>query len=138
MDFSYPQIASGDVFFYYGEPGSNLDLETQSDLIAGMVQSKRTLFYNRQDSAGVAEKENMPNGVILGILTRFDIANWNAYRNTQVSDGTVGADRRVSISQNSIDVLKNEKGELDINVNYIPFVNIRKVSSVNLPVARGV
>ena len=46
-----------DVFFYYGEPGSDLDLEIESDVLGGIIQPKRSLYYNRAEGCGVTEKE---------------------------------------------------------------------------------
>ena len=138
MDYEISQLSDADLFFFYGEPGSDVDMEIQSDLLAGLMQSKRTLFYNRQDSAGVADKENFPNSLILAIMSRYDVTTWNAYRNAQVSDGTNGnPDRRISVSQSSVSVLKNEKGEFDISVGYIPFKNYQSFGSVNIPITRG-
>lgn len=138
MDYELEQLSDFDLFFYYGEKGSDLSLETQSDLYQGLIQPKRSLFYNRQASAGLVEKENFPNSVVLAILSRYDVTVWNAYRNTQVSDGTEGKpDRRISISQSSIEIFKNENGEFDIKINYIPFMNYQQFNSVSIPITRG-
>lgn len=134
MDYELSQVENMDLFFYYGEKGSDPDMETQSDIVAGILQAKRSLFYDRKDSTGVPDKQNYPNSFILGFMTRYDIVNWNAWRNTQVSDGTNGnPDRRVVMSQTSIEITQSGQ-ELDLNVKYIPFGNMRKVSSLTIPI----
>ena len=138
MNYDLSELSDFDIFFFYGEPESNLEQEIQSDIMAGVMQAKRSLFYNRLEGAGLTEKENHPNGLILSILTKYDIAQWGAYRNTQVSDGVDGKpDRRVAISQSSVEILKNEKGELSVDISYIPFTDFKQTSTVSLPILRG-
>lgn len=135
MDFELEVLSDLDILFYYGEQGSDLLLETESDLLAGIMQPKRTLYYNRRDSSGVPEKENFPNSFILAISTSYDITNWNAFRNTQVSDGSKGnPDRRVAISQNSIEIEQNKKGEMNVNVGFIPFDKFTQQKTLSLPI----
>lgn len=135
MDFELEVLSDLDAFFYYGEQGSDLLLETESDLLAGIMQPKRTLYYNRRDSSGVPEKENFPNSFILAISTRYDITNWNAFRNTQVSDGSKGnPDRRVAISQNSIEIVQNQKGEMNVQIGFIPFDKFTQRKTLSLPI----
>ena len=136
MDYPLEILSDIDVFYYYGEPDSDLLLETESDIFAGILQPKRTLFYNRRDASGVVEKENLPTSLILSLMTAFDITNWNSYRNTQVSDGANGTpDRRVAISQNSVQIQqRNEKGEMDVLVEFIPFANLKNKKDVTIPI----
>jgi len=135
MDYEITELSNLDVFFYYGEPGSDQLVETESDLLAGIIQPKRTLYYNRRDSSGVPEKENFPNSFVLAISTRYDIANWNSYRNTQVSDGSNGTpDRRVAISQNSIEINQDQKGEMDVKIGFIPFASFQQQRTLSLPI----
>lgn len=134
MNYEYSELSDLDIFYYYGEEGSNLEMETQSDILAGLIQPKRTMFYNRQDSSGVPEKENFPNSFILEISMKYNIANWVSFRNTKVSDGANGTpERRVAVSQDSIAVNYNNKGETNVNVQYIPFANINQKTQVTIP-----
>lgn len=133
MDYDISQMSNFEIFFFYGEPGSDLAMEIESDLVAGCIQPKKSLFYNRRDAAGVPEKENHPNAFVLQILTKYDIVKWNAWRNTQVSDGTNGnPDRRIALSQSSIAIQQSGQN-MDILVNYIPFSNIKKPANVSIP-----
>jgi len=134
MNYEMNQLSDLDIFFFYGEKGSDLDIETQSDILAGIIQKKRSLFYDRQDSSGIPERENNPTGFVLEMSMKFDIVNWIAYRNTKISDGSNGTpDRRVAVSQNSIVITENQKGETDVNVEYIPFANIKQTDRIVVP-----
>ena len=54
-----------DIFFYYDQ--GNVDLEIASDVMAGLIQPKGTLLYNRQDGSGISSYENLPTGLLLSI-----------------------------------------------------------------------
>lgn len=130
MDYELSQLQDFDLFFYYGEQGSDLKMEIESDLLMGMVQKKRSLFYDRRDSVGVSEKENYPNSFVLAFMARYDIVNWTAWKNTQISDGSsTYPDRRIAVSQNSIEISQRGQ-EMDLKVNYIPFFDIKKSGNV--------
>jgi len=108
-----------DHFFFYGK--SDLAVENQFDLYQMITQPKRSLFYNRREACGVSNYENNPNGILLQVLARYDIANSVAYRNSLVVDGTQGnKDRRIAVSQNAIG-FKAKNDELDINIMYFNF-----------------
>lgn len=125
---SVSELTDIDIFFYYGQ--LDLDLEIESDIFNGLIQDKRSLFYNREDGAGVSEYENHPNVLLLEIGVRFEIVEWISYRNQQVGDGTNGSkERRVASSQLAIFTERNG-GELDISVFYIPFYNYNNISNV--------
>jgi hypothetical protein len=124
-----------DVFFFYGS--NDLQLETESDLVAGLIQEKRSLFYNRQDAAGL--KENYPNTFTLSVSTKYDITSWVSFRNTQVTDGTNSTrDRRVAVSQNYISFSRESVGTLNVEVLYIPFYNFKKAQQLTIPVSGGI
>lgn len=124
-----------DVFFYYGEPGSDLELETKSDLFVGLEQPKRSMYYNRRDGVGLRERENYPNAIAIQIGIKFDIINWIGYRNTLVSDSS--PDRRIAASQTSISVKTLKDGNIDVNVLYLPYQNFVNPVQANLPIGRG-
>ena len=119
-----------DVFFYYGL--GELSLENASDLMLGLLQEKRTLYYNRRE--GIANKENYPNALTLQVGMKFEIASYAAYRNTQVGDGTDGTkERRLGVSQDSI-AFEVKNDNLDVKVFYIEYNNYNDVKNINLPV----
>lgn len=131
---NYEELADFDVFFYYGEPGSNVDTEIQSDVLAGMLQPRRTLLYNASEGAGISEKENAPLSLIIQIGIRLNIVNWISKRNSEVTDGTGGnPDRRVAISQNSIDIQEGERGFLKVFAHYFAFKDTKKPVLVEIP-----
>ena len=126
-------ISDLDVFFFYGQ--NDLQLEIESDITAGLIQGRRSLFYNRRDSAGIDSKENYPNSLSLNVLLRFDVVNWIAYRNTYVTDGSNNEkDRRVGVSQNFISFVSDASGNLDVQILYIPFYDFDKKDVVSIPV----
>ncbi len=123
-------LSDADVFFFYGK--NDLEIENESDLVAGIIQPKRSLFYNREDGCGVSSRENFPNSLTLDIGIRYDIVNWSSLRNTRVTDGSEGTvDRRVAISQNTVSFIRDNKGNLDVNVGFIPFADISKPGAVS-------
>ncbi len=122
-----------DSFFYHDQ----LDVRTQIkvNLQLGTLQNKRTMFYFRKWGAGVQSKENHPNTIMLWVMLRYNIAAHVAYDNTLVSDGSNDApDRRVAVSQNSVQLVRGETGELDVNIQYIPYIDYKIPESLNLPV----
>ena len=121
-----------DHFFFYGqiEPRS----EIEADLRQGLMQEKRSMFYDRTFGAGVPEYENAPQGLSLQVSLKYDIASWIARRNQEVSDGTNGKrDRRAVTSQNAIQITQSADG-VDVNVLYIPFFDYEKPATVTIPV----
>jgi hypothetical protein len=46
----------GDYFFYYGQVDQRKEIE--ADLLTGIIQDKRSLFYARSYAAGIGEYEN--------------------------------------------------------------------------------
>ena len=134
--YNFSQHSDFEIFLGYGD--FDTLLETESDLMEGLLQPKRTLFYNRSDGAGVPNYENHPNDLILNIGLKYDIAKWANYRNTQVGDGNDGTtDRRVAVSQNAIRITQAGQN-LDIEVYYIPFIDYNQIRAVTTSIGIGV
>jgi len=124
------KLASSDIFFYYGK--SDIELETEADIVIGLSQPKKSMFYARSEGCGVSEYGNFPNTLVMQVMARYDIAKWAAYRNENVSDGNENLpDRRVAISQNSVGFGKN-RDELDVDVQYIRFANYKNINKVSI------
>ena len=122
-----------DYTFYYGT--SDINEETQHDLMQLLVQPKRQLFYSRSEGAGVVEKSNYPNAISLQIGLRYDIANAIASRNQQVTNGANGTrDRRVASSQFAIEFNQDDSGNMDVVVNYFMYSDFNTPKNVSLPV----
>ncbi len=131
---SLQQLSDIDIFFFFGD--NDLSLEIESELIRGILQPKRSMFYNRDEGAGIEDYENRPSGITFDIGLRYDIASWVSKNNARVTDGSGGyPDRRVAVSQNTIRIDRN-KGQSDVSVYYIPFFNYQKpnVTSVQVGV----
>lgn len=125
---SLDEVSDINVFFYYGELSD--ELETEHNLMAGLLQPERSMYYNRSDSVGVDSFENHPNNLILQIQLRFQIANWINYYNSYTGDGTENSkERRLAVSQFSI-LFEQSNDNLDIEVLYIPFSDYSQLKSV--------
>lgn len=121
----------GDYFFFYGQVDARKEIE--ADLVQGVMQAKRSLFYNRQYGAGVPGYENTAGGLTLEVNMKFDIAGWVAQRNREVSTGTNGTrDRRVVTSQSAIKI-NQRRGEADVQILYIPFFDYQSPGIVQVP-----
>jgi len=129
-------VADIDMFFYHGE--LPVDRANEHDIALGVIQPKRSLFYNREDSAGINDYENYPNGFFLEVAMKYDIASWVARRNQLVGDGQNGTkDRRVATSQNVIDI-QREGGEVNVMVLFVSFVDLQTPQKLTVPLGGGV
>jgi hypothetical protein len=127
--YSIEQLGSWDIFFYYGQ--SDINLEIESELTQLVLQPSRSLYYNNQESGGISNYENYPNEVNLQINARYDIAKGVSWKNGVVTDGSNGyPDRRVAVSQSSISFTRN-RGELDVEVFYIPYYDYTNYTTIN-------
>jgi hypothetical protein len=112
-----------DMFFYYGQ--SNASDEIRQDILNGVATSKKKLFFNRSDSAGVNDFENAPSGLAIEIGLKFAIIEWLAYRNTYTGTGTNGSkERRVASSQNEIKIVSDN----------IQFSDFRQGKTLTIPI----
>jgi len=126
------EVSDINVFFFYGNLSD--ELETEHNLMAGLLQPERSFYYNRSDSVGVDSYENHPNSLMLQIQLRFQIANWVNFYNTYTGDGTGGSrERRLAISQFSI-LFEQSNDNLDVNILYIPFADYTQLKSVKTSV----
>ena len=124
-----------DIFFYYGEPTSDLDTEIQSEVLQGLMQPRGQLFYDNSDGAGIIEQENAPVSLAMQVGVRANIVNWIAYRNSFVTDGTNGnPDRRVGVSQASIDIT-TDTGKISVTTTMLPFKDAKKPMDVSVPIS---
>ena len=110
-------LNSWDNLFYSGL--NNIEEEINIDLIQVLIQPEKSLFYFRQEGAGV--KENIPNTFSQQMLTRYKIAKWVAFRNGYLQ-GEI--EKRVAISQNYIEI-ENNSNEQNISVYYIPYSKLQ-------------
>lgn len=130
---SVAEMASSDLFFYYGQ---NLSMETESELTQLLMSPTGSMMYNRQYGAGVAEFENFPNGLYLQIMLRYQISAAVAYRNSSVSYGQNGLlDRRIAVSQNFMSFIQSN-GNLDVNVMYFMLADYSSLKNISLPISR--
>lgn len=124
-----------DAFFYYGTSRGDIDVEIKDDIKAGVIQKKRSIYYNRQYGSDITRRENYPNTSILTISFRYDVINWIVNRNENLPalEGSQ-KDRRVAVSQSTINFFNDDKGNVEIDLYYIPFSKNRKADTITLPV----
>lgn len=128
------QITDWDNFFYYGD--GELEDECEFDLYQLLLQPKRSLYYNRRESAGVTEYENNPNSLSLQVNARYEIASAIAYRNSIVVNGSNNTkDRRMAVSQNTIG-FEARNGDLNIKILYILYSNFENPQDKSFPLVR--
>jgi len=130
------ELKDFDIFFYYGQ--NDLELETKSDVMANLMQPKRSLFYNRAlDSAGVGGYENISEGLTIRVNLPYDIVNSLSKRNQFVSNGENGSrDRRVAVSQSTIKIdFDSSKGNVNMTVLYIPLADFKQTESLQFGIS---
>ena len=132
---SLASLSSSDLFFYYGN--NSVELEIEADIVQGLIQPKRSMFYGRSDGCGASQFENYPISFSAIIQLKYDVIKWIAYRNQIISDGTNNLpDRRVAASQNGVNVKGMNAGELDVDVQYLPFNLYSPANSISVPIGR--
>lgn len=130
------ELTDFDNFFYYGQ--GDLLTEIKSEVLMTLIQPMRSLFYNRSyDSSEVSKYENMPNSIVLQVLIPYAVVAALSLRNTIVTAGDLGPDRRVAVSQSLVDV---ELGISDINitVQFIPMLDFSRLESLSTNIVIGV
>ena len=120
-----------DINLFFGYGSYDLELETESDVIQGLMQSKRSMYYNRSDGCEIANMENYPNTLVSQVTIRYSIATFISRRNENLPTN-MKRDRRVIISQNLIDI-KHDDG-LQINILYIPLSNYNQINKTSYKV----
>lgn len=108
-------LVHSDTFFYHGSGRIPVETEILADVTWGVVQRKRSMFYNRDYGGGLESAENYPNAIGLQIMTRFDIVDFVGRRNDVVSDGTDGNPNRQAATSQTVIKVEQEGSEVDIS-----------------------
>lgn len=118
-------------FFYWGVV--DLPTEIADDILMGLVQPKRSLFYDRGYGGGVTEYENAP--ITIGTLTmlKYEVARFMGLRNSVVTDGNTGPDRRAAASQDTVDVAQSG-ANVDVTVSYILLADMTRNKTVPIQI----
>lgn len=120
---NYGQASDINNFFYAGL--IDTDLQTQSEVLAILLQPKRSLFYYRSAGAGIPEYENLPVTAQMQITMAYDVVMAISLRNSRVPNGSDGGvDKRIAVSQNGVTVETNGD-EVSVKVLYIPIYNLQ-------------
>jgi hypothetical protein len=125
------QLASSDYFFYYDK----IDYKDmcQHDLMEIAIQPKKSMYFYRDYGAGIKSCENFPVGLLMQIAITYGIANSVAKRNLTVTDGANSyPDRRIAVSQGSIDYEMLDIGAIDIRIYYYLYADLTNKQAINL------
>ena len=115
----------------YGRDPEQVDQEIKMDLLCGLTQRRRSMFYLR--GYGCQPLENSPSGVQFFIATRHAIASWIAQRNLETGDGSGSTvDRRAVTSQDLITISANGEN-VDVTVLVIPTHDVSSRIPVQVP-----
>jgi len=122
-----------DYFFFHGQ--IDLGDEIEQDILLGIAQPKRSLFYNRGYGCGLSAYEGGATSLLSQVGMRYDVATLLAKRNQVVSNGVDGyPERRAIASQNTIKVETNAKGENQLTVLYVPLYDFQKNRVATMPI----
>ncbi len=112
-----------DVFFSFGADPAT---ETDNEVTVAVVQPRRSMFYNRRYGGGAREYENAASSFAMQIAMKFSIVSAVALYNQRTTNGSGGfPDRRVAVSQATIDIAQGQNGETDVTVLYIPMSDMQ-------------
>jgi hypothetical protein len=126
------EAASSDVFFFHDS--MDVSKQIEADLLTGLVQSKRSLFYNRNYGCDIPAMENKPVSMIQQVLGAFGAINLIGLRNMRVSNGTNGnPDRRVASSQDKVTV-ETVGSEINISVGYVELRDLSQMRETSTPI----
>lgn len=132
-DYSNP--GDSNHFFYAGV--EDIDEQISSEIMQCILTRKRSLFYWRNQGAGVPDYENLPVTAQNKIAMAYDTVIALTMRNATVPDGrTYGTvDMRAAVSQSSISIEDNGEGEVSMTVWYIPLHSFTMRKSPSIPLA---
>lgn len=118
-------------FFYWGQ--IPLEEEVTDDILAGLTQPQRTLFYSRKYGGGVSDFENAPLTAGTAVMLKYEVAKFFAIRNSLVTDGNSGVDRRAVTSQSLIKIEQEGPG-YNISVEFILLGDLTRSKSLQVPI----
>lgn len=126
------EAASSDVFFFHDS--MDVSKQIEADLLSGLIQPKRALFYNRNYGCDIPAMENKPVSMIQQVLAAFGAIGLIGTRNTRVANGANGnPDRRVASSQDKVEI-ETDGGEINISVGYVELRDISQMREASTPI----
>lgn len=126
------EASSSDIFFFHDT--MDISAQIEADLLAGLLQPRGGLYYNRSYGDDVVGMENHPNSIIQQILATFSVITFIGIRNMRVSNGTGGhPDRRVAASQDQITV-ELSGPEMNVSVSYVELRDLSSLRTTSTPI----
>ena len=127
---SEPNLSNFDIFFFYGEDGSDPELETKHNVLIHVLQPPKSFFYGRDKISGISLFENEILSLLSQISMKFDIASSIAnYNNSLFIDEDTKVDRRFAVSQDSI-FIEDNKTDFDIYIYGFLYQNYQQLTSI--------
>lgn len=121
-------------FFYWGV--MPLDQEVADDVRTGLAQPRRSLFYDREYGAGLSEYEGTAVSLLILIQLKYEAVKFMGLRNSVVTDGNGGPDRRAVTSQDKV-YITNDGSHVDVTVEFSLMSDLSKAQSTSFPVGGG-
>jgi len=133
-------MSAAEGFFYWGT--LPVQQEVGEDLLTGLMQSKRSLFYNRDYGAGIPDFENTPISLVTIITMRLEVVKFFAIRNGRVTAGQIVGgiqylDRRAATSQTAVNVVDEGGGGLFVEVPFFMLADVSSLKQVKTPIGGG-
>ena len=113
--------------------GDDVDGEIEADVLACLIQPRRSLFYDRSYGAGIPSMENSPNSLIFQVMIKYEAEKAIGIRNQVVTDGTNGPDRRVAASQGDMEFQSGDNGEVSLSARYLTMKD-RSSARISIPI----
>jgi hypothetical protein len=133
-------MSAAEGFFNWGQ--IPISQEVGEDILGGLTQGKRTMYYNRSYGAGVPDFENTPISLLTIVTLRLEVAKFMSTRNAvvtggQIVNGVQYADRRAMTSQNVVQVTDAGGGALDVTVPYFLLADLSSLKQAKTTIGGG-
>lgn len=130
------EAGDSDLIFFYDSV--DVRKETEADILGMLVQPKGSMFYFRRLGCDVLGDENAPAAVSTMIKLKADVVGAFGFRNSQVTNGSLGfPDRRAFTSQSVITVEQDgQTGDTDVSVPYVETADLSSLKQTSVPLGR--
>lgn len=123
-------LSNFDIFFFYGEDGSDSELECKHNVLLQVIQPPKTFFYGRDKISGISIFENQIISLLAQINIKYEIAMAIAtYNNSLFIDENSEVDRRFAVSQDSI-FIEDKGEEFDLFIYGFMYQHYTKLTSI--------
>ena len=133
-------MSAAEGFFFWGT--LPIQQEVSEDILTGVMQPKRSMYYNRDYGAGLPEYENSPISLVTIVTMRLEVAKFFSLRNSRVTTGQLVngiqyPDRRAATSQTAVNVVDEGGGGLAVDIPFFMLADVSGLKSVKTPIGGG-